>query len=132
MDSDKRIQATELRRNHSQWRDKNFFNKEGFFPVFEDFKYYLPKISGGAISLFIYIGLHSNNKTGECYHDIQRIADYFGKSPRTISSWFKELEDVGLIKRLQLKLNGVSHTFIQPYSNLGGEGSFENKEENNN
>lgn len=111
----KRSRATELRQDHSKWRDEKFLNKEGFFPLFHDFKEYLPKISSGSISLFVYIGLHSNNQTGECYHDINRIADYFNKSPRTISSWFKELEEVGLIERLQLKLNGVSHTFIRPY-----------------
>jgi len=115
MDSHKRERATELRKDHSKWRDENFLNKEGFFPVFSDFKYYLPKISGGAVSLFLYIGLHSNNQTGECYHDIKKISNFFNKSPRTISTWFKELEDVGLIERLQLKLNGVSHTFIKPY-----------------
>lgn len=115
MDSNKRSRATELRKNHSQWRDEQFLNKNGFFAVFHGFKDYLPEISGGATSLFLYLGLHSNNQTGECYHDISRIAEFFNKSPRTISSWFKELEEADLIERLQLNLNGVSHTFIKPY-----------------
>jgi hypothetical protein len=112
----KRLKATELRKEHSKWRDENFFNKEGFFPVFHDFKEFLPKMSGGAVSLFIYIGLHSNNQTGECYHDLERIAQYFNRSTRTVSTWFKELEEVGLITRMQLEMNGVSHTFIRPYT----------------
>jgi|APAga8741244001_1050109.scaffolds.fasta_scaffold20768_2 DNA-binding transcriptional ArsR family regulator len=119
----KRVKATELRKNHSQWRDENFLNKEGFFPVFYGFKSYLNKLSSGAVSLFIYIGMHSNNQTGECYHDLNRISNYFKKSPRTISSWFKELEEAGLIERMQLTLNGVSHTFIRPYREHKEQGS---------
>jgi DNA-binding MarR family transcriptional regulator len=112
----KRSIATRLRKEHSQWRDTNFSNKEGFFPVFYDFKKMLPNLSGGAISLFIYIGLHSNNLTGECYHSINKIADFFGKSPRTISKWIDELEEEKLIQRLQLEIDGPAHTFIRPYS----------------
>jgi DNA-binding transcriptional ArsR family regulator len=117
----KRMKATELRKEHSQWRDENQLEREGFFPVFSTFKYHLNKISAGAVSLFLYIGLHSNNQTGECFHDINRMANYFNKSPRTISSWLKELEESGLIVRLQLKLNGVSHTFIRPYKKQGSD-----------
>ncbi|WP_144481463.1 helix-turn-helix domain-containing protein [Cytobacillus oceanisediminis] len=113
----KRSMATHLRREHSQWRDTNFSNKVGFFPVFYEFKEILPQLSGGAVSLFIYIGLHSNNQTGECYHSIEKISDFFGKSPRTISKWIDELVEFRLIKRFQLEVNGPAHTFIRPYSN---------------
>jgi hypothetical protein len=111
----KRVQATEMRREHSQWRDTNFINKEGFFPVFNGFKEKMPYLSGGAVSLFIYFGLHSNNQTGECYHSINKISTYFNKSTRTINNWIKELEDAKLIVRMQLEINGPSHTFIRPY-----------------
>lgn len=108
--------ASRLKAEHQEWRQQNFIEKKGFFPIFYGFKDYLNQLSGGAVSLFIYIGLNSNNKTGETYHDIDRIAAYFGRSPRTISSWFKELESIGLITRLQLRMNGVAHTFIKPYT----------------
>lgn len=111
----KRITATRLRKEHSQWRDTNFSNKNGFFPVFHDFKEVLPNLSGGAVSLFIYMGLHSNNQTGECFHSIDKISKFFAKSPRTISKWISELEEVKLIERLQLELNGPAHTFLRPY-----------------
>jgi len=65
MDKTKRGKATHLRKEHSQWRDTNFSNKAGFFPVFQDFKNLLSELSGGAVSLFLYLGLHSNNQTGE-------------------------------------------------------------------
>lgn len=115
-EGNKRTQATRLRKEHSQWRDEQFASKAGFFPVFYDLKDYLNHLSSGGISLFIYLGLHSNNQTGECYHDLKRIAKYFNKSTRTISTWFKELEDAGLIEKLQLEPNTVAHTFIRPYS----------------
>jgi hypothetical protein len=111
-----RSKATRLRREHSQWRDTNFANKKGFFPIFSDFKDHLRNLSAGAVSLFVYIGLHSNNHTGECYHSINTMAKFFNKSPRTISSWLSELEKHKLIERIQLEMNGTAHTFIRPYT----------------
>lgn len=98
------------------WKEKKFNNRIGFFPIFSDFKPYLNKLSPGAISLYVYLGLHSNYKTGEVFHSIGKIAIFFNKSPRTISNWIKELEDNGLITREQLKLNSVSHTYLKPYN----------------
>lgn len=117
MDSGKNnyIKSTELRKQHAEWRDINFINKVGFFPLFYGFKDHLKDLSGGAVSLFVYLGLNSNNQTGECYHSLEKIAGFFGKSTRTISQWIKELEQHKLIKRIQIEFNGVSHTFILPY-----------------
>lgn len=98
------------------WRQNQFSENIGFFPVFSDFKPYLSKLSPGAVSLYIYLGLHSNYKTGESFHSIKKIAIFFGKSSRTVSNWIKELEDYNLIFRKQEILNGVSHTYLQPYN----------------
>jgi hypothetical protein len=108
--------SQKLREEHAAWRKNNFESKKGFFPIFYGFEQFLPKLSGGAVSLFLYLGLHSNNKTGESYHNIETIANFFGKSPRTISSWFKELQNEGLIYRVQTEFNGVTRTFIRPYT----------------
>ncbi|MEC2393940.1 hypothetical protein BK709_19550 [Bacillus thuringiensis serovar shandongiensis] len=108
-------EAKMLKREHYEWRDMNFTIKNGFFPVFHEFKDCLQHLSGGAVSLFIYLGLNSNNKTGECYHSIETMANFFDKSTRTISQWLKELEENELIVRIQLEFNGVSHTFLRPY-----------------
>ncbi|MCU4987328.1 helix-turn-helix domain-containing protein [Bacillus wiedmannii] len=107
--------AKTLKKEHYEWRDMNFTVKNGFFPVFQEFKKYLQSLSGGAVSLFIYLGLNSNNKTGECYHSIETMANFFGKSTRTISQWIKELEENELIVRIQPEFNSVSHTFLRPY-----------------
>lgn len=109
--------AAELKKEHTEWRNKNFLNKQGFFPVFQGFKNQMKILSPGAISLFLYLGLHSNNLTGETTHSIERMASFFGKSTRTISMWLKELEENGLIERVQITFNGTSHTFIRPYDN---------------
>lgn len=101
---------------YSDWRKEQFYKNEGFFPVFNDFRYLMRYLSPGAISLYIYLGLHSNYKTGEVFHSLGKIAIYFGKSTRTISNWMKELEDLNLIRREQFEMNKVSHTFLQPYS----------------
>lgn len=57
----------------------------------------------------------SNNNTGETWVSLETIAKYFGKTTRTVSSWIEELEKCGLIKRMQLRYNGVAHTFLLPY-----------------
>ncbi|OZI10208.1 hypothetical protein CEW92_18285 [Bacillaceae bacterium SAS-127] len=104
-----------LKLEHTKWRDENFYNKQGFFPVFSTFKEQMRSLSPGAITLFLYIGLHSNNQTGECRHSIETIAAFFDKSTRTISNWISELEEARLIVRVQLKFNGVSYTYLRPY-----------------
>lgn len=110
-----RIQISDLKRDHLTWRDNNFRHKKGFFPVFSGFKEYMKDLSPGATSLFIYFGMHANNLTGECTHSLARIANYFNKSVRTISIWIKELEEIGLIIRIQSTFNGNAHTYILPY-----------------
>lgn len=107
--------ANKLRNEYGEWAKNNFSQKAGFFPIFYHLKNHLPNLSGGAVSLFIYLGMHCNNSTGECYHEISTIAKYFKKTQRTVSAWFNELEKYGLIERFQINFNGVSHTFIKPY-----------------
>lgn len=111
-----RDKANNLRKEHSNWRVYNFENKEGFYPIFSDFKNYFGNLSPGAITLFLYFGLHSNNQTGECKHTLETIAHNLNKSVRTISNWIKELEENLLITRIQEDYNSPSRTFIIPYT----------------
>ncbi|MGW7816520.1 helix-turn-helix domain-containing protein, partial [Staphylococcus xylosus] len=78
-------------------------------------KKYLNKISGGALKLYVYLGIHSENATGESFYKIKSISDYFNVSERTVSNWFRELLKLRLIERYQLELNGVSHTYLNVY-----------------
>lgn len=105
------------RENYNRWKKANL-KSSGYFVVFSGFQSngYLKKISGNALKLYIYIGIHSDNLTGESYHSVETIAKYFGKTERTIYNWLNELVDAHLIRRAQLQFNGPSHTFLQPYN----------------
>lgn len=109
-------QAEELRKQYEAWKMESL-KSAGFFPIFNAFKdtYLLRRLSGGAVRLYIFLGLMSNNNTGETWVSLETIAKYFGKTTRTVSSWIEELEKCGLIKRMQLHYNGVAHTFLLPY-----------------
>lgn len=100
------------------WK-KDFLGSEGYFPVFQPFKdgLFLKKLSGNAVKLYLYLGLRSGNSTGETWVSIGTMAQYFGKTERTISSWLEELENLKLIKRMQMEPNKVSYTFLRPYKN---------------
>lgn len=104
------------REDFSKWK-RNALDNFGFFPVFQPLKetFILKKLSGNALRLYLYLGLMSDNNTGETWVSIDTMATYFEKSKRTISDWLKELEKAGLIERMQLKPNEVSHTFLKPY-----------------
>jgi len=111
------------KKRYSSWKKKSL-NESGFFVIFNGFldekkplshKALLQEISGGALKLYIFLGIKSDNFTGESYYSIKSIANYFGKSERTINNWFNELEKLNLIYRAQLEYNGVSHTYLQTY-----------------
>lgn len=114
---ERKITPLNLKREHHLWKENNHVKREPFFPVFKNFKDYLGVLSPGAVSLFLYFGLFSQYNTGECFHSIETISQYFGKSTRTISNWIKELEEIGLVHRAQLGMSAVSHTFLRPYPN---------------
>jgi len=104
------------KRNYREWK-KNSLDESGFFVIFSGFidSDKLKKISGNALKLYIYLGIYSNNMTGEVWHSNKTIAKYFGKSERTIRAWMKELEDMNLIKRMRLEFDGEPHVYLQPY-----------------
>lgn len=107
-----------LEQRYSSWKASSL-EKGGYFPIFSAFKedFLLKKLSGNAVKLYLYLGLHSGNDTGKTWVSIENIAKYFGKSPRTVSNWLQELEEAELIERMQMEKNGVSYTFLRPYSN---------------
>lgn len=119
MSSNKNKSIT-LKNNYSSWK-KTKLDTSGYFIIFNDFlsPSLLKNISGNALKLYIYLGLHSNNMNGEVWHGVDKISKYFNKSDRTIRTWLRELQDLGLIYRMQLEYNGNSHNYLLPYnSNL--------------
>ncbi|MDH9922590.1 helix-turn-helix domain-containing protein [Staphylococcus hominis] len=108
--------ATLQRKNYEMWK-KDSLDTKGFFVIFNGFldNNYLKRISGGALKLYIFLGIKSKNDSGESFYNIDSIANYFEVSTRTISNWFLELEKLNLIERYQLEFNSVAHTFLNTY-----------------
>lgn len=106
-----------IKNNYNAWKNEGL-SQGGYFIIFNGFQHSnkLKNISGNALKLYVYLGINSNSKTGEVWHSNTTIAKYFNKSERTIRGWMKELEDLNLIKRMQLEFNGNSHTYLQTYS----------------
>ena len=102
--------------NYQIWKT-NSIRTAGFFLIFNGFldNEYLKHISGGALKLYVFLGIKSNNLTGESFYSLESIANYFDVSQKTISNWFKELINLRLVYRYQLKFNGVSHSILRPY-----------------
>jgi hypothetical protein len=121
-----REKAIILKQNYRYWKTRALENS-AYFIIFQGFEEIgkLKNISGNALKLYIYLGLHSNNYEGVVWHSNKKISDYFGKSERTIRGWMKELEDLQLIRRMRLKYDGNMHTYLQPYI------SKENKDKKN-
>lgn len=123
MNSERKIQnrqfANILKNIYTDWK-RSMLETSGYFVIFKPFQNNekLKHISGNALKLYVYLGLNSNNYTGEVWHSNKKIATYFGKSERTIRGWMQELESLNLIKRFQLEYNKESHTYLQPYTSL--------------
>lgn len=106
-----------LRKDYQLWRIENTGQKQTFFIIYKKFldDNHLRNLSGNSVKLYLYLGFHSNNKTGESWHSIEAISNYFNCDERTIKRWFKELEDHNLIKRIQKGYKRVANTFLIPY-----------------
>lgn len=109
-------QMNDLRNEYKSWKKKMKIEGQPFFMIYKTFQNeHLADISGGALKLYMYLGFQSNNFTGESWHSVETIADYFGNDPRTVQKWFKELEDRHLIQRVQRGYKWISNTFLLPY-----------------
>lgn len=107
----------DYRVDHTGWRNQMHEGKKGFFPIFSDnIKPYL-KLSGSAIRLFIYLGIHSDKDTGEVKANINNLTmmHFFDCSERSLHNWIAELEKAGLIVRVQTRYMNRGKIFIRPY-----------------
>lgn len=108
--------ARELENEYMKWKNTNLAEKVGFFAVFNGFRDLLAKLSPGAVKLYIFLGLASHNWRGFSYYSISHTAKYLGVSTRTVQNWLKELEEKGLIERLQHTRSGIARTYLRPYT----------------
>lgn len=123
----------EHREEYARWKNELQEMNKPFFMIPSDFKHiFLKEISGGALKLFLFLGFHSKYNTGESWYTNEQIASFFGKDPRTIANWFKELEDIGLIFREQKGIMMKANTFLKPYGfklqqiETGNQSNYEN------
>ncbi|MHB1628774.1 MAG: hypothetical protein ACYCVB_10460 [Bacilli bacterium] len=106
--------STQLESEYELWRTTMRTNKEGFFPIFKYFRAHLRSLSGEALRVFIYMGMVSNNKTGEVFLSIGQIANYSGKTEEDLHDVLSELREAGLVNRLRTE-DGTAKTFLLPY-----------------
>lgn len=107
----------QLRLDYAKWRKEKKDSKSGFFVIYNDLFTggKLRDIKGNALKLFIYLGIHANNESGECWHSVEKISSYFGMDTRTVNRALKDLEDTELIIRIQKGFKRVANTFLKPY-----------------
>ncbi|MBK5201903.1 MAG: helix-turn-helix domain-containing protein [Spirochaetaceae bacterium] len=111
-----KIEMDQLKKQYKVWKNTRRELRSPFYVVYTDFQdTHLKDISGGALKLYIYLGFQVNTFTGECWHSVESIADFFENDPRTVRKWFKELEERKLIKRIQNGFKRVANTFFLPY-----------------
>lgn len=110
------IKAEKIKNNYKSWK-LEALDESGYFIIFQGFveNGLLNKISGNALKLYLYLGMNSNNFNGVVWHSNKRIAEFFGKSERTIRTWMKELEDLNLITRMRVHYDGMVYTYLKPY-----------------
>jgi hypothetical protein len=123
---------------YKEWVKVNQKSQTLFFSIHHNFEEYLYTISGGALKLYIYCGLNTNKSTkqdadkplkketcGTFFQSLKviseklaREADETGKvgkiSIKTISGWFKELKELHIVEKYQLKLNMASTIYVKP------------------
>ena len=102
----------ELREQYCSWTENHQQRGTRAFPIYEYFHAeQLADLSGGALKLYIYLGLYSDPMTGECTQTTEVIAETLGVEPYTVKKWLNELKGKGLVE----KIRGTSYTFLLPY-----------------
>ncbi len=103
-----------LKSEYEKWRANARVTKEGFFPVFKNFRSYLKgSLSSEAIRVFLYLGLVSNNKSGEVFYPLSSIASYLDKTDEDLKDIMDELKAANLVERI--KTEEGTKTFLLPY-----------------
>lgn len=113
---DKNEKFREMRQEHESWKSELMAMNKPFFMVPTDFSHlFLKDISGGALKLYLFLGFHSKYRSGESWYTNDQIGMFFEKDSRTITKWFKELENIGLIFRAQKGVMMKANTFLRPF-----------------
>lgn len=108
------LRRDKYRDEYLQWRSQLMKAESGFFALYADFEPMLTQLSAGALRLYLYIGFHSDNWTGESWHSVDTMAKSLNVDARTVRKGLRELEDMGLIRRVQPRPRGRTFTYLRP------------------
>ena len=102
------------RTEYRRWRTQMMKEEAGFFALYQDFLPMLSALSAPALRLYLYLGMHSNNWTGESWHSLAKMANELHMDPRTVRRALQELTDQGLIARVQRSPRAPTYTYLRP------------------
>lgn len=102
------------RKEYRRWRTQLMRKESGFFALYQDFLPMIKELSAPALRVYLYVGLHSNNWTGESWHSLSTIAETLKMDPRTVRRALNELVDHELVARLQKTPRGRTYTYLRP------------------
>lgn len=100
---------------YDHWKKEQLKNRM-YFIIFESFlDEKLNKISGGALKLYVFLGMKSKPYTGSSWYAVETMAKYFGVTERSIINWLNELIELNLIKRIKHEGKITNTTYLLPY-----------------
>lgn len=124
LDNKSNYSIDDLEEIYKTWIKTSKESIEPFFIIFKKFMDYWVFLSSGAIKLYIYFGIYMDKKKGFFYRSLDTISNDLNVSKRSISKWFKELEERNLIKRQQLFLNKSSCTYMIPLIDIKNQSTY--------
>jgi DNA-binding MarR family transcriptional regulator len=104
----------ELQQAYRHWKVGTV--AEDWFSLYQPLiSYILPKVSGNALRVYLYFVIRADVSTGEIrQYSVKDIASHLERSERAVNGWIKELQDCGLIERLQTTPNSQAYTYLLP------------------
>lgn len=127
MDNKSNYSIIELEKIYKDWIETCKKTIEPFFLLHKKFMDHWCFLSSEPIKLYIYFGIHMDKRKGFFYRSLDTIANDLDVSKRSISKWFKELEEIKLIKRQQLFVNRSSSTYMIPLIDINEHKKQSNK-----
>lgn len=115
---DKKGKSNSYNKNgYELWRDYRKDTKKNYIMVPTEIMNYLPHIHTQAINLYLYYFFRAKNNTGISWPSVEKTATDLSVSNRSVNYWNDELENLGLIARIN-KNKSSKQTYLLPISNF--------------
>lgn len=102
--------------NYKYWREHRKDGKQPFLMVPSEILNYLKSIHTRAISLYLYYCSRAGNNTGKSWAAVETAAKELDISTKSVNNWNRELEELGLIARINEGKSSKT-TYLLPISN---------------